>query len=172
MKTADWDDPTIRAIGRRYAADAYDLASELHNYGADAAALLKPHDPMRPRDVCLPAMLADVVMAVLLTLPRPDWAPDQPLAENVTALRKRWIPTRSATPSTALVPQRKVGFPIRNPRLLLGFQGTKSARREGISSPFSDAGGCTSPQNSGGIRLAPLCSQPPFGRKARTLTDT
>ena len=36
------------------------------------------------------------------------------------------------------------------PRLLLGFQGTKTARREGISSPFSDAGGCTSPQNSGG----------------------
>ena len=89
MKTSDWDDPTIRAIGRRYAAEAYDLASELHNYGADAAALLKPHDPMRPRDVCLPAMIADVVMAVLLTLPRPDWAPDQPLAENVTALRKR-----------------------------------------------------------------------------------
>ena len=61
----------------------------------------------------------------------------------------RWIPTRSATPSTALVPQRKVGFPIPNAGLLLGFQGTKTARREGISSPFSDAGGCTSPQNSG-----------------------
>jgi hypothetical protein len=44
-----------------------------------------------------------------------------------------------------LVPQRKVGFPIPN----LGFQGTKMARRGGISSPFSDAGGCTSPQNSG-----------------------
>jgi hypothetical protein len=60
-----------------------------------------------------------------------------------------WIPTRSATPSTALVPQRKVRFPIPNPRLLLGFQGTKMARREGISSPFSDAGGCTSRRNSG-----------------------
>jgi pyroglutamyl-peptidase len=32
-----------------------------------------------------------------------------------------WIPTRSATPSTALVPQRKVGFPIPNAGLLLGF---------------------------------------------------
>ena len=31
MKTADWDDPSIRAIGRRYAAEAYDLASELHS---------------------------------------------------------------------------------------------------------------------------------------------
>src|SRR5271166_2232172 len=64
-------------------------------------------------------------------------------------LRPRWIPKRSATPSTALVPQRKVGFPIPNAGLLLGFQGTKTARREGISSPFSDAGGCTSRQNSG-----------------------
>jgi hypothetical protein len=90
VKTSDWDDPSIRAIGRRYAADAYDLASELHNYGADAAALLNPrHNPTRPRNVCISAMLADVVMAILLALPRPDWAPDQPLGENVTALRKR-----------------------------------------------------------------------------------
>jgi hypothetical protein len=90
MKTSDWDDPAIRAIGRRYAAEAYDLASELHHYGADAAELLKPqHGPTRPRDVAIPAMLADVVMAVLLALSRPDWAPDQPLGENVTALRKR-----------------------------------------------------------------------------------
>ena len=52
MKTSDWDDPSIRAIGRRYAVEAYDLASELDNYGADAAALLKPQqDPTRPRDV-------------------------------------------------------------------------------------------------------------------------
>ena len=90
MKTSDWEDSSIRAIGRRYAAEAYDLASELHHYGADAAELLKPqHDPTRPRDVAIPAMFADVLMAVLLTLPRPDWAPDQPLGENVTALRKR-----------------------------------------------------------------------------------
>src|SRR3984957_3965098 len=30
------------------------------------------------------------------------------------------------------------------------FPGAKTARRGGISSPFSDAGGGTSPQNSGG----------------------
>ena len=41
MKTSDWDNPPIRAIGRRYAAEAYDLASELDNYGADAAELLE-----------------------------------------------------------------------------------------------------------------------------------
>src|SRR5271157_1588725 len=74
-----------------------------------------------------------------------------PLMTRRSSVRRApgWIPTRSATPSTALVPQRKVGFPIPNAGLLLGFQGTKTARREGISSPFSDAGGCTSPQNSG-----------------------
>src|SRR5271155_2553519 len=89
MKTSDWDDPTIRAIGRRYAAEAYDLASELHGCGADAAALLKPQqDPTRPRNISIPAALADALMAVLLALPRPEWAPDQPLGENVTALRK------------------------------------------------------------------------------------
>ena len=49
--------------------------------------------------------------------------------------RAGWILTRGATPSTALVPQQKVGFSIPNPRLLRGFQGTKTARREGISSP-------------------------------------
>ena len=90
MKTSDWDFAELRTIGRRYAAEAYDLASELHSYGADAAALLEPQqDPTRPRDVVIPAMLADVVMAVLLTLPRPKWAPDQSFGENVTALRKR-----------------------------------------------------------------------------------
>ena len=90
MRPSDWDSPLIRAIGRRYAAEAYDLASELHGYGVDAAALLEDHyDPTRPRTVTLPAMLADVVMAILLSLPRPEWAPDRPLGENVTALRKR-----------------------------------------------------------------------------------
>jgi hypothetical protein len=90
MRSSDWDDPLIRAIGRRYAAEAYDLASELDNYGADAAQLLKPQqDPMRPPNVSIPATLADVVMAVLLALPRPEWAPNRTLGENVTALRKR-----------------------------------------------------------------------------------
>jgi hypothetical protein len=71
------------------------------------------------------------------------------ITESSPSSTPRRIPTRGATPSTAWVPQQKVGFPITNPRLLLGFQGTKTARREGISSPFSDAGGCTSRQNSG-----------------------
>ena len=34
---------------------------------------------------------------------------------RIETFDRRWIPTRSATPSTALVPQQKVGFPIPNP---------------------------------------------------------
>ena len=91
MKTSDWDDPEIRAVGLKYASESYDLASELRNFGADAAQLLvsyKEQKSGRP-EVRLPPMLADAVMAVLLALPRPEWAPDRPLGENVTALRKR-----------------------------------------------------------------------------------
>src|SRR5271154_4436113 len=93
-----------------------------------------------------------------LSLDRPDLGSNP----NASLPRQRWIPTRSATPSTALVPQRKVGFPIPSAGLLLGFQGTKTARREGISSPFSDAGGCTSPQNSGAVGAA----SPPYFKAA------
>jgi hypothetical protein len=34
-------------------------------------------------------MFADALMAILLALPRQEGAPDLPLGENVTALRKR-----------------------------------------------------------------------------------
>ena len=104
---------------------------------------------LRNRNVSAVAMrfrsqLGDrVIQCLLITTRNCDFRPSE------MKRRAGWIPTRSATPSTALVPQRKVGFPIPNALLLLGFQGTKTARREGISNPFSDAGGCTSPQNSG-----------------------
>ena len=39
-------------------------------------------------------------------------------------------------PVDSIGSQRKVGFPIPNAGLLLGFQGTKTARREGISRPL------------------------------------
>jgi hypothetical protein len=97
MKPSDWDNPEIRAIGRRYAKEALNLADELDSFGADASALLdREYDPTRPRTISLPTMSADVSMAVLLTLPPPDWLPDQPLGENVTALRKRLSLPRTA----------------------------------------------------------------------------
>ena len=78
MQPADWDDPSIRAIGRKWRAEAYDLASELHGRGADASPLLRSEsDPTRPPTVSIPAMLADVVMAVLLALPRREGGPDR-----------------------------------------------------------------------------------------------
>jgi hypothetical protein len=47
-------------------------------------------------------------------------------------------------------------------RLLLGFEGTKTARRERKSSTFSDARGCTSRRNSRGSLLRKrLQKQPP-----------
>jgi hypothetical protein len=42
IRPSDWNSAEIRAIGRRYAAEAYELASELDNYGADAAASRGP----------------------------------------------------------------------------------------------------------------------------------
>src|SRR5271166_2891274 len=39
------------------------------------------------------------------------WALTNGLRIELAQQGTRWIPTRSATPSTALVPQRKVGFP-------------------------------------------------------------
>ena len=71
MKTSDWDNLELRALGRKWAAEAYDLASELHDRGADAAQLLRSRpDLTRPREISIPAMMADVLMAILLTLPR------------------------------------------------------------------------------------------------------
>jgi hypothetical protein len=76
--------PALRRRGVR-------LASELDNYGADAAALLKPQqDPMRPRNVSISAALADVVMAVLLALPRPEWLPISLSARTSQPLGSAW----------------------------------------------------------------------------------
>jgi hypothetical protein len=101
MKRSDWNDPRIRAIGRRYAAEAYDLASELDNYGADAAELIKPRgdeDPNRPRSIAIPTMFADALMALLLSLPRPEWAPDRDLGGNVVVFKTPRSPAPAARP--------------------------------------------------------------------------
>jgi hypothetical protein len=103
VKPSDWDDPEIRALGRKWAAEAYDLASELEDRGADAAQLLRSRpDPTRPREITIPAMMADVLQAIMLTLPRQKGAPDQPLGPNVTRLRPREVfrlPMKKADPA-------------------------------------------------------------------------
>jgi hypothetical protein len=87
MKTSDWNDPRLREIGAKFALDAYDLASELDTYGADASVLLLPKAEQRrlagerPTHITLPTAFADALMALLLSLPRPDigrprgWSP-------------------------------------------------------------------------------------------------
>jgi hypothetical protein len=74
VKDSDWNNPLILRLGEQYAAEAYDLASELHACGADAAQLLLPREEkdLDRRDICLPPMLGDVVMALLLSLSRPS----------------------------------------------------------------------------------------------------
>jgi hypothetical protein len=89
MKTADWDSPEIRAIGARYAAEAYELGSDLHTRGADASQLLlsyRDQDMTRPRTIELPTMMVDALMALCLYLQRP---PEPPLDESVKALMQR-----------------------------------------------------------------------------------
>jgi hypothetical protein len=72
MNARDWNDPRLRQLGEKYAAEAYDLASELENYGADAAQLLLSYKEQKPdrRDIILPPMFGDVLMAILISLGR------------------------------------------------------------------------------------------------------
>jgi hypothetical protein len=103
MKPSDLDDPEIRKLGRRWTLEAYDIASELEDHGADASQLLLSHkdqDATRPHTVTLPTMMVDVIQAILLSLPRQKGEPDQPLGENVTRLRFRAVfrlPTKRPT---------------------------------------------------------------------------
>jgi hypothetical protein len=80
------NDPRILKLGEKLAKDAYDLASELHSYGASADRLLtswEERDPDEPRDVCIPRQFADALMALLLSLPRPS---------ESRGPRRRWSP--------------------------------------------------------------------------------
>ena len=66
--------------------------------------------------------------------------------------RRRWILTRSATPSIALLHRqihRQKSVPVSNPQLPPDFERKQSAWQEGISSRFNEVGRCTSRQNSG-----------------------
>jgi hypothetical protein len=87
MRPSDWDDPRIRAIGRRYAAEAYNLASELEHYGADAERLIMV-EPFPSPDVIIPAGFADALMAILLSLSG-ERRPGAALGENVVRLKPR-----------------------------------------------------------------------------------
>jgi hypothetical protein len=76
-KFANWNDPRLRQLGEQFAGEAYELAAELHSYGADAGQLLlSRHEKAdRPWNVEIPPALADALMAVLLSLPRAGASP-------------------------------------------------------------------------------------------------
>ena len=103
-----WDDPRVLRIGKQKAADAYDLADYLNWRGADATALLMTDEQYAERaerraerldggEVHLPIRFADVVMAVLLSLPRkgnkrgrrPVWSIDEAQALINRGMSKR-----------------------------------------------------------------------------------
>jgi hypothetical protein len=83
MKTGDWNDPRLHEIGARFAADAYEIALDLKNLGADAAVFLRKLADERPTHITVPTRFADMLMALLLSLPRSDlgrrrtWSPDR-----------------------------------------------------------------------------------------------
>ena len=116
MRSSDWNDPQICEIGRHWAREAYDLASQLDEYGADAARFVSvrwvagempsggDYPEGTPSHVCVPTMFADMLMCLLLSLPRHEkWMPDVPLGENVTVLKRRPGPPRfgSGNPDAA-----------------------------------------------------------------------
>src|SRR4051794_36016045 len=97
-----WNSLRLRKIGRSYAEQAYDLADNLNSYGADATFLLLDEKAQRRRlakrspDITIPTMFADVLMAVLLALPRPKqtgrrrgWSPVNVQARVETGLSLR-----------------------------------------------------------------------------------
>jgi hypothetical protein len=69
-----WDDPRVLEKGREWRRQAQYLADEFNHYGADATRLLGNYGdlPQGKDQVCVPAMLADAIMSVLLSLPRAE----------------------------------------------------------------------------------------------------
>ena len=98
MRPSDWNDTRIRAAGLRYATDAYDLASQLADYGADAERLIRLQRYASP-DVTIPAGFADALMAILLALSGSEKAqPHAGLGENVVRLKPRSASTPNGFP--------------------------------------------------------------------------
>jgi hypothetical protein len=107
MKASDRNDPRLREIGERRATDAYEMAAELNTYGADASVLLlskaEQRSRKRPPEVCIPTAFADALMAILLSLPRPqigrrplNWSP-----QRVQASMQRGMSLRAAAKKEA-----------------------------------------------------------------------
>jgi hypothetical protein len=76
MSFERWDDPRLRRIGKKFRADAYNMAHDLDGYGADVLAWLMTDEQRDHRakrmnyQIRIPVAFADALMALLLSLPR------------------------------------------------------------------------------------------------------
>jgi hypothetical protein len=107
MTKRDWNDPRLRKIGRQFAADAYEIALDLKTFGADAAVFVLPKAELqkladRPIHITIPTRFADMLMALLLSLPRSNiertrnWSP-----RRVQASMDRGMSLRAAAKKEA-----------------------------------------------------------------------
>ena len=94
-----------------------------------------------------------VIDAIMAWAKAMEYTPYDYALDRVGGFRREVQPVDSIGSST----ESRVSHSKR--RLLLGFEGTKTARREGISSTFSDARGCTSRRNSSVCDLERQLSQ-------------
>jgi len=132
MSFEHWDNPRLRRIGEKFAADAYNMAHDLDGYGANALAWLmtdKQRDHRAERmnyQICIPIAFADALMALLLSLPRsgnkrgrrPLWSIEE---------AKKLVNSGRSKRSVARELSERTGLPIENIRRRL--HGKKAGKK-------------------------------------------
>ena len=135
------DDARLFEIGRRLAAnEAQYLAGVLKSFGAKASTLLLPEDERlkrwtstlngRPRRVCIPLMEADMIAAILLSLPRSVRGPGKQWSSDIR--RAAWgglIDDRKINPLAREISE-KTGQPLSSTRRRLQEMKASDAFKE------------------------------------------
>jgi hypothetical protein len=130
MRQSNWNDPRLLEIGKQFAADAYEIALDLKSYGADAAVFLGKLADKRPTHITVPTRFADMLMALLLSLPRSDlgrrsnWSPDR-----VEASMRRGTSARAAAKTEAERTGEKAENIARSARRRRAKKKSKSPKR-------------------------------------------
>ena len=108
--TISLDDPRIRKLGKHFSREAYELAVELVSRGADLVRLKHPYlyrdDLPDDGEVRIPAQFADILMAILLSLPR---SKPGPRPKESTQKAQRLVAAGSSKRSAAREVAREAG---------------------------------------------------------------